>query len=299
MPLACCLLPAAAAAAAAAHGPLQPQEPVCRIARPCIDRRDRRGDAVSHFHAWQGQRLDAAPANAACSRLPGLPRTDRGSTSAAGGRIVVQQPSGRPAAAAPTGGTRQRQPQHSLLQAAAAAAAGLRHGWRQRTGQRQDQGPVCVLGQHLQVGGRRWHRACVPAGCAPPPPTPAPLFRLPAFARPAGAPRPRPSSSLVCAAHFPALWTTLLLRMLLHGSTVRWLVHSSAPRLRFCRAVVEREGVAHQFEIDSCGTGGGSRNWYLPGGFRWGPGAVLLLRGLCLLQVAPAGQGSAVPRSLV
>lgn len=34
-------------------------------------------------------------------------------------------------------------------------------------------------------------------------------------------------------------------------------------------AVVERAGVAGQFEIDSCGTGGGSSNWYLPGGFRW------------------------------
>jgi hypothetical protein len=35
-----------------------------------------------------------------------------------------------------------------------------------------------------------------------------------------------------------------------------------------CFAVVARAGVADQFVIDSCGTGGGSSNWYLPGGFR-------------------------------
>ena len=33
-------------------------------------------------------------------------------------------------------------------------------------------------------------------------------------------------------------------------------------------AVVERAGMSGQFDIDSCGTGGGSSNWYLPGGFR-------------------------------
>lgn len=38
-------------------------------------------------------------------------------------------------------------------------------------------------------------------------------------------------------------------------------------------AVVERAGVADRFEIDSCGTGGGSSNWYLPGGFRCAPAA--------------------------
>lgn len=39
------------------------------------------------------------------------------------------------------------------------------------------------------------------------------------------------------------------------------------------KSVVERAGVADRFEIDSCGTGGGSRDWYLPGGYRWAQGA--------------------------
>ena len=29
------------------------------------------------------------------------------------------------------------------------------------------------------------------------------------------------------------------------------------------RAVVEREGLAYRFEIDSCGTGGGNPDWYI------------------------------------
>ena len=41
----------------------------------------------------------------------------------------------------------------------------------------------------------------------------------------------------------------------------------------FCPAVVDKAGVADQFDIDSCGTGGGSSNWYLPGGFRQAPPA--------------------------
>ncbi|PSC72725.1 tyrosine phosphatase [Micractinium conductrix] len=36
--------------------------------------------------------------------------------------------------------------------------------------------------------------------------------------------------------------------------------------------VVEKAGVSGQFEIDSCGTGGGSSNWYLPGGFSYHEG---------------------------
>jgi hypothetical protein len=38
------------------------------------------------------------------------------------------------------------------------------------------------------------------------------------------------------------------------------------------RAVVERAGVADQFEIDSCGTGGGAPDWYLPGGYSYHEG---------------------------
>eukprot|EP00638_Chattonella_subsalsa_P003712 CAMPEP_0117753996 /NCGR_PEP_ID=MMETSP0947-20121206/12571_1 /TAXON_ID=44440 /ORGANISM="Chattonella subsalsa, Strain CCMP2191" /LENGTH=243 /DNA_ID=CAMNT_0005573011 /DNA_START=264 /DNA_END=995 /DNA_ORIENTATION=- len=37
-------------------------------------------------------------------------------------------------------------------------------------------------------------------------------------------------------------------------------------------AVVKRAGVEDQFEIDSCGTGGGSSNWYLPDGFSYHEG---------------------------
>ena len=37
-------------------------------------------------------------------------------------------------------------------------------------------------------------------------------------------------------------------------------------------AVVQRAGVAEQFRIDSCGTGGGSPDWYLPGGFSYHEG---------------------------
>lgn len=38
------------------------------------------------------------------------------------------------------------------------------------------------------------------------------------------------------------------------------------------RSVVEKAGLSNQFEIDSCGTGGGSSNWYLPGGFSYHEG---------------------------
>lgn len=37
--------------------------------------------------------------------------------------------------------------------------------------------------------------------------------------------------------------------------------------------VVKRASVAEQFDIDSCGTGGGSDDWYLPGGFSYHEGA--------------------------
>lgn len=36
--------------------------------------------------------------------------------------------------------------------------------------------------------------------------------------------------------------------------------------------VVKKAGVQNEFEIDSCGTGGGSRDWYLPGGFSYHEG---------------------------
>ncbi|KAK9823202.1 hypothetical protein WJX72_001079 [[Myrmecia] bisecta] len=35
------------------------------------------------------------------------------------------------------------------------------------------------------------------------------------------------------------------------------------------KTVVDRAGVTDAFHIDSCGTGGGSRNWYQPGGFAY------------------------------
>lgn len=38
------------------------------------------------------------------------------------------------------------------------------------------------------------------------------------------------------------------------------------------QSVVDRAGLAGEFEIDSCGTGGGSSNWYLPGGFSYHEG---------------------------
>ena len=38
------------------------------------------------------------------------------------------------------------------------------------------------------------------------------------------------------------------------------------------RAVCERRGVAGRFDIDSCGTGGGSDNWCLPGGISYHEG---------------------------
>ena len=38
------------------------------------------------------------------------------------------------------------------------------------------------------------------------------------------------------------------------------------------RAVCERRGVAGRFDIDSCGTGGGSDNWCQPGGFSYHEG---------------------------
>ncbi|KAF8060065.1 Zeaxanthin epoxidase [Scenedesmus sp. PABB004] len=38
------------------------------------------------------------------------------------------------------------------------------------------------------------------------------------------------------------------------------------------RSVVDRAGLADAFDIDSCGTGGGSSNWYLPGGFSYHEG---------------------------
>eukprot|EP00668_Euglena_longa_P017444 GGOE01021849.1.p1 GENE.GGOE01021849.1~~GGOE01021849.1.p1 ORF type:complete len:208 (+),score=40.66 GGOE01021849.1:42-626(+) len=38
------------------------------------------------------------------------------------------------------------------------------------------------------------------------------------------------------------------------------------------KSVVDGEGLSNQFEIDSCGTGGGSANWYLPMGFSYHEG---------------------------
>lgn len=38
------------------------------------------------------------------------------------------------------------------------------------------------------------------------------------------------------------------------------------------KAVVEREGVADRFFIDSCGTGGGSSNWFRENGFSYHEG---------------------------
>lgn len=38
------------------------------------------------------------------------------------------------------------------------------------------------------------------------------------------------------------------------------------------KAVVERKGISHLFDIDSCGTGGGVRNWYKKGGYSYHEG---------------------------
>lgn len=38
------------------------------------------------------------------------------------------------------------------------------------------------------------------------------------------------------------------------------------------RANVEKSGLSHRYIVDSCGTGGGSSNWYLPGGFSYHEG---------------------------
>ncbi len=38
------------------------------------------------------------------------------------------------------------------------------------------------------------------------------------------------------------------------------------------QATVEKRGIADQYSIDSCGTGGGSSNWYLEGGFSYHEG---------------------------
>lgn len=40
------------------------------------------------------------------------------------------------------------------------------------------------------------------------------------------------------------------------------------------KAVVEREGKAGAFTIDSCGTGGGNPNWYQKGGWSYHEGCV-------------------------
>lgn len=37
--------------------------------------------------------------------------------------------------------------------------------------------------------------------------------------------------------------------------------------------VVKKAGLSEQYTIDSCGTGGGSPDWYLPGGFSYHEGA--------------------------
>jgi protein-tyrosine phosphatase len=38
------------------------------------------------------------------------------------------------------------------------------------------------------------------------------------------------------------------------------------------RANIEKSGFSHRYVVDSCGTGGGSRNWYMPGGFSYHEG---------------------------
>eukprot|EP00667_Euglena_gracilis_P016430 EG_transcript_17183 len=38
------------------------------------------------------------------------------------------------------------------------------------------------------------------------------------------------------------------------------------------KTVVDRDGLSDKFEIDSCGTGGGSANWYKPTGFSYHEG---------------------------
>jgi hypothetical protein len=38
------------------------------------------------------------------------------------------------------------------------------------------------------------------------------------------------------------------------------------------RSVVERKGLADQFDIDSCGTGGGAASWYKAGGHSYHEG---------------------------
>eukprot|EP00195_Chlamydomonas_chlamydogama_P002419 CAMPEP_0202922516 /NCGR_PEP_ID=MMETSP1392-20130828/77963_1 /ASSEMBLY_ACC=CAM_ASM_000868 /TAXON_ID=225041 /ORGANISM="Chlamydomonas chlamydogama, Strain SAG 11-48b" /LENGTH=203 /DNA_ID=CAMNT_0049616145 /DNA_START=285 /DNA_END=896 /DNA_ORIENTATION=+ len=38
------------------------------------------------------------------------------------------------------------------------------------------------------------------------------------------------------------------------------------------KAVVEKRGLAHSFDIDSCGTGGGNPDWYLDGGWSYHEG---------------------------
>ena len=40
--------------------------------------------------------------------------------------------------------------------------------------------------------------------------------------------------------------------------------------------VVKKAGVEGDFVIDSCGTGGGSPDWYLPGGFSYHEGVLQL-----------------------
>lgn len=56
------------------------------------------------------------------------------------------------------------------------------------------------------------------------------------------------------------------------GSYVTPTTPNTALRQAMFRAVVERNGVAEKFDIDSCGTGGGSSDWYLPGGFSYHEG---------------------------
>lgn len=60
------------------------------------------------------------------------------------------------------------------------------------------------------------------------------------------------------------------------------------------RAVVERRGLAHAFDIDSCGTGGGNPDWYKPNGFSYHEGdqadhrmtAVAQKRGVVLTSIS-------------
>ena len=68
------------------------------------------------------------------------------------------------------------------------------------------------------------------------------------------------------------------------------------------RDLVQKQGCADEFVIDSCGTGGGSKNWYQPGGFTYHrgvpkfPHAALAVKPCLLIQeCGAAASGRVVP----